>query len=100
MPSRPYAPWTFDADLLTLDLKTPTAEYQIDLERCNTPAEMLDWIFQVHSKTWATPAILAGLLQALYDVIDPQASLCSFGNPSSIKDMRAHIEALRRSGRR
>jgi hypothetical protein len=32
-------------------------EYEVDLERCATPAEALDWIAQVAVKSWATDTI-------------------------------------------
>lgn len=50
--------------LLTIDVDTGHAGYiyDVDLERCNTPAEVLDWIFQVKQKTWCTPEIIFDLL--------------------------------------
>jgi len=53
--------------------------YELDLERCRTSAEMLDWIAQLAHKSWATPAILSGAVHALDDVLEPQRNLCGFG---------------------
>lgn len=70
--------------------------YEVDLYRCTSSAEVLDWIIQIAGKEWASAehggddsehnpdgwtddAILAGLVRALDDVLHPQAHLCSFG---------------------
>jgi hypothetical protein len=49
--------------------------YQIEFERCNTSAEVLDWIVQIKKKTWANDACLAGLVRALDDMLDLQATV-------------------------
>lgn len=51
--------------------------YEIDLERIGSSATVLDWIFQIRGKTWATPTVLRDLINALHDILDPQANLCS-----------------------
>jgi hypothetical protein len=51
--------------------------YEIDLERIADSASALDWIFQVAGKTWANARVTKDLLNALDDVIHPQANLCS-----------------------
>ncbi len=71
-----WHPWTFNRSNLTLEHPN---SYWVDLERCNTSAEMLDWIFQVNTKGWATPEVIAGLVHALRDLLHPQANLCSMG---------------------
>lgn len=53
--------------------------YEIDLDRCSTSAQVLDWIAQVEGKMWATDRILAGLVRALDLVLSLQPTLCSFG---------------------
>ncbi|WP_217465691.1 hypothetical protein, partial [Candidatus Frankia nodulisporulans] len=40
---------------------------------------LLDWIFQIARKPRADLAVTGGLLQALDDVLHPQARLCSQG---------------------
>ena len=69
--------------------------YWIDLERCLTPAQVLDWIFQLRGKTWMTPGLLGLFLEAMRHALDPQARLCSFGRPSEIakKDLRGIVES-------
>lgn len=70
--------WAFDPSALTIERESfPT--YQIDVELLRTSAEVLDWIFQLRSKTWFTPKDSHDLLEILYVVVDPQANLCSWG---------------------
>ena len=53
--------------------------YDVDLEQCETSAQVLDWIFQIHRKAWSTPGLIHALLCAIQQEIKPQANLCSFG---------------------
>lgn len=71
-----YGPWRFKKDLILHHTKTG---YEIDLNECNTSAEILDWIFQVAGKSWATDKTIADLIRALEDLIDPQQNICSWG---------------------
>jgi hypothetical protein len=51
--------------------------YELDLERVADSAGLLDWIFQIHGKSWATARVTKDLLNALDSILHPQASLCS-----------------------
>ena len=53
--------------------------YEVDLKRCRTSAEVLDWIVQVSHKVWASPAAVAQLVVALDVVCDLQATRCGGG---------------------
>lgn len=62
--------------------------YEVDLDACTSSAQVLDWICQLAGKTgaaWAGDdpgvhkAMVAGLVQALIDVLQPQANLCGCG---------------------
>ena len=53
--------------------------YEIELERCRTSAEVLDWIFQIYLKSWATAKTIHDLLTHFQKHINPQATLCSYG---------------------
>lgn len=57
----------------------PGSPYFVDLDRCRTPAEVLDHIAQVSAKTWCTPIVRSGLVVALDDVLLLQANLCGDG---------------------
>jgi hypothetical protein len=82
--------WTFHADNVTLVHGDDDGhEYEVDIEECRTSAKALDLILQVSKKTWSTDADVANLLAALNDLIDPQATLCSFGEDKRIADVRA-----------
>ena len=91
--------WYFERANLTLALSPSgrrlmdgdllgAGEYEVDLERCTTPAQVLDWIVQVSKKTWATDAIVADLVRALDDLLDMQGTLCPFGQARSVNVKR------------
>jgi hypothetical protein len=77
--------WKYHPENLTLECRDERGFiYEVDLERCSTSAEVLDWIFQVSKKTWATADIVKDLLTAFDDLLSPQARLCSFGRGGRI----------------
>ena len=91
-----WGPWTYNPDFLTLDITVGVGYiYEVDLERMPTSAGMLDWIFQIASKEWATTEVVSGLIQVLNDCLDPQSTYCSFGaertNPLYGDDLRDAI---------
>ncbi len=57
--------------------------YYIDFETCRTSAGILDWVFQVHKKTFIDDRDRADLIHALDDILDPQANYCSWGESKS-----------------
>ncbi len=80
-----WGAWRYVATNFTLECQDERGcIYDVDLERCRTSAEVLDWIFQIHGKTWATAEILKDLLDALDDMLSPQATMCSFGQSKTI----------------
>jgi hypothetical protein len=81
---RTWAGWSLDRAKYTLSCRG----YEVDLEECTTSAEMLDWIMQVAGKSWATPEIVAGLVQAFADILDPQRHLCSGGASRLLTESR------------
>lgn len=80
--------------------------YEIDLESISQSSGLLDWIFQVGGKTWATARVTKDLLNALDDVLHPQRYLCSGGlsggatqtiaNPAAF--LRARIASVGKGG--
>ena len=77
--------WIYHPENFTLECSDERGFiYEVDLELCRTSAEMLDWIFQVSKKTWATADIVKDLLTAFDDLLSPQATLCSFGRNGQI----------------
>ena len=72
--------WVFEPDTLELELyERGNIVYAVDVERMITSAEVLDWVFQVQNKSWATETVVADLIQWIQVLIDPQANLCSGG---------------------
>lgn len=58
--------------------------YEVPLLECRTAAMALDYIAQVNTKAWADAATVAGLVAALDDVLDLQASLCPCGRAKTL----------------
>ncbi len=76
-----WGTWRFVAANFTL---VENSGYEIDLDRCCDSAEVLDWILQIAAKQWATPTVLAHLVGAFRDLLNPQATMCSFGQSTRI----------------
>ena len=72
--------WTYDERTLVVRYQEGTShEYEVDLEKCLTSAEMLDWIFQFGKKRWASRASIGDLVKILNRLLHPQRNLCSWG---------------------
>ncbi len=54
-------------------------EYAVRLDDLTSSARVLDSVCQVARKTWATDKVLAGLVRALDQILEPQATLCGGG---------------------
>jgi hypothetical protein len=54
-------------------------QYLVDLDQMKTSAQCLDWIFQASNKVWMTTEDRGNLIEAIQELIDPQATLCSWG---------------------
>lgn len=84
---RDWGPWRLNPATACLELHHGDGwRYEVDLERCNSTGELCDWIFQVNGKCYAEddPDVIAGLVNALDDILEPQARLCSFGMSGSV----------------
>ena len=94
---RQWGPWKLDKQAARLSIGSPTdwPSYWIDLKDCTSSAVVLDVICQIAGKQWATDDVLAGLVRALDDILEPQATLCSCGTDKRI-DRRALAGAIRR----
>jgi hypothetical protein len=88
-----WGPWDIDRTACVLWTTAPGYRYEVDLEECTTSARTMDWIFQVAGKQWQDrDRIIAGLVTALGDVLNPQAHLCPSGQPRQLS--RAAIRKL------
>jgi len=50
--------------------------YQVSLDEIHNSASMLDWIFQVSSKSWTKYKDISDLISALDNIFDPQGTFC------------------------
>ena len=98
---RQWGPWKLDKKTCTLDLpyppewNCPEPRYWVDLKDCTSSAGVLDVICQIAGKQWATDDVLAGLVRALDDILEPQANLCSCGTDKRIS-RQVLAKAIRR----
>lgn len=85
--------WRLDPAKYTLPLvdNDGTINYEIDLLTCWHSAGLLDWIVQVSGKQWrdfSTDEVTLGLLYAADDVLQLQATLCSFGKHLTLTEQQ------------
>jgi hypothetical protein len=64
---------------------------EIDLDRIRDSAGLLDWIFQIEGKTWATARVTKDLLRAFDSIFSPQQNLCTGGGSKVIKSPVAFL---------
>jgi len=98
-PKRKWGNWIFRSSILTLQLKAKNYNtlYEVDLERINSTADMLDWIFQVNCK-WCKEGNIEDLIDALHEIFNPQANCCSRGKEkefSGSKLAKAYAKRLK-----
>lgn len=83
-----WGPWSLDTETRVLD---GPKGYYVDLDQCQTSAQVLDWVVQVATKSWADAEVVMGLLRAINDILRPQSNLCSSGVHKTMSD--AQIKA-------
>jgi len=88
--------WRYNRNNLTLEYidrdpnKKMSVAYYVDLERCGTANDMLDWILQVAGKGWILPEDIGHLVRALEE-------LAGYGlqgeviEPGSSFDWKTHL---------
>ena len=91
--------WRFVSSNLTL---LHDNSYEIDLERINSCAQMLDWIFQLNHKNDEVYGVdvAKDLVEAFDDIFNPQGNCCSMGKEkefSGTKLAEAYASELKRS---
>ena len=85
--TRKWGPWTYYEKRFALVFTDPKAyTYAIDLSTCTESSEILDWIIQLSNKTWVSHQDLGYLVQALKELLNPQANFCSFGKSKSVPE--------------
>ena len=75
--------WSLDAGSYVLNHDGDVG-YWVDLERCGSSAEVLDWIVQVSHKAWADSHDVAMLVAALDAVLRLQKNVCGLGVDHSV----------------
>jgi hypothetical protein len=53
-------------------------EYCLDIDRCTTPEDFIDWIYQIFNKHWCSPELMHELLTVLDELSDDAQA--SFGH--------------------
>lgn len=86
-----WGAWRLNRRSLELTIDRDGFQYEIDLERITTSAQMLDWIYQLRGKMWMRSVDIADLVAAFDDIFNPQANLCSQGRPKTIADVRQFL---------
>src|SRR5262245_58869442 len=71
---RQWGDWQLDAMTLTLVLQSGRHHYEVYLNEIRDSADMLDWIFQLRMKAWATNEIIGDLISAFEDLFRPQTT--------------------------
>lgn len=65
--------------------------YEIDLERCTSPAELLDYVLQIHAKNWNSPHIIWGVVTAIEEACsamfgqNAQGVFCPLGESHNVR---------------
>ena len=85
--------WKLHPDGLALLLDNGVYTYQVELERFDSSASMLDTIMQMTSKPRISDDDVGWFVQALSDIFHPQGSLCSSGVDKRIDDVNAFLRA-------
>lgn len=60
-------------------LDFPEGTYEVALAECNSSAQILNWIFHLKEKTWATQQVMDDFLTAINDILEPRANFCTGG---------------------
>lgn len=90
--TKPKYEWKLNEAGLALELYDQNGhqEYWVDLERCRTSAEVLDWIVQVAGKNFGSDRVIGALVCAMDRLMNLQLNMCSGGverGPIKVKDI-------------
>ncbi|YCK39713.1 hypothetical protein ACNF49_38350 [Actinomadura sp. ATCC 39365] len=87
-----WGPWKLDRSKYVLYYQELGWRHEVDLQSCTTSAALCDWIFRHTDRTYADHATIAGLINALDDILHPAATLRS--ESRALRLTKAHIRAL------
>lgn len=74
--------WRFNKPALCLEYRAEGKlwRYEVDLTRCRTSAQILDWLCQVGAKTWVSAEDIGHLLMAIDNLAGRlQSRVCGCG---------------------
>ena len=84
-----FGKWEIDAKtglLRFVDPSIPGLNYEIPLYELNTSAEILDWIFQINEKTWASPTDIGNLVKAIETALGRDVAGSEIDSPINPKE--------------
>jgi hypothetical protein len=87
-----WGKWKLDRDRRAIYYDGPH-DYWFSLGQMNNSAEVLDWIVELHEKSWATPEDIGNLVAALDDIFDLQNNMCGCGIDHRF-DAKEHVAKL------
>lgn len=67
-----WGPWHLSLDTRELVIGRGKGTYRVDLDRCETPADLWDWVKHVSRKSWSDDVVLGNLVLALRDTASLQ----------------------------
>ena len=91
MATMTWGRWTFNPS--TACLETPLGgggPYQIPVDEMSSSAAILDWIFQIHEKTWASADDKDDLTAAILELVG--RGVCS-GGFERVSDIKKRLNA-------
>jgi hypothetical protein len=57
-------------NVIVLYVYPGNSTYEVDLDRCQTSAELADWIFHLAAKTWCKGSVMMDFIQCLKNAIE------------------------------
>lgn len=56
-------------DGTSINIRHDGSVYEVSLDRCRTASEVLDWIHQLHTKSWLTAEMEREFIDMLFELI-------------------------------
>ena len=92
MANTTWGRWTFNPSNSCLETHiTSTALYQVDVEEMTNSASILDWIFQVSEKTWASSQDTGDLVKAIVELLGRGVASGGIDHPLDAKALLAKV---------
>jgi len=98
-----WGAWCYNPNNLTLEIDSQVSgypkddPYYVDLEECNTSAEVIDWLCQILGMNWSNKEEHVGyLLEAIDDLADGLQGVMYPSGRSARFDMGKHLRSMDR----